>query len=139
MASTFNKFNAFVANVANGAINLGSDTLKVMLSNVAPVATNSIKSDITEIAACNGYTAGGNTATLVSSTQTSGLYTLTLNNVVFTASGGSIATFQYAILYDSTAATNPLIGWFSYGSGVTVNSGETLTVQWSGSGVLTLQ
>jgi hypothetical protein len=139
MASSFNKFNAFVANVANGAINLGSDTLKVMLSNVAPVATNSVKSDITEISAGNGYTAGGTQATLISSTQSGGIYTLSLNNVVFTASGGSIATFRYAVLYDSTAATSPLIGYFDYGSAVNVNSGETLTVQWSGSGVLTLQ
>src|SRR6266567_1198796 len=114
--ASFNKFNAFVADSANKVHNLGSDTLKVMLSDVAPVATNAVKADITEIAATNGYAAG--TATLVSSSQTSGLYTLKLNNVTFTASGGSFATFRYAVLYNSTAASGNLIGWFDYAAEV---------------------
>src|ERR1051326_8718544 len=89
--ASFNKFNAFVADIANKVHNLGSDTLKVMLTNTAPAATNAVKADITEIAAGNGYTAGGTQATLVSSAQSSGLYTLKLNNVTFTGSGGSNA------------------------------------------------
>src|ERR1700716_2428459 len=76
--ATFNKFNAFVADVANKVHNLGADTLKVMLTNTAPVATNAVKADTPEIAAGNGYTAGGTQATLVSSSQTSGTYALKL-------------------------------------------------------------
>src|SRR5690242_12338964 len=86
--ASFNKFNAFVADVANKVHNLGSDTLKVMLTNTAPVATNAIKSDITEIAAGNGYSAGGTAAALVSSAQSGGTYTLKLNNATYTASVG---------------------------------------------------
>ena len=56
--ANFNKFNAFVADVANKVHNLGSDTLKVLLTNTAPVATNAVKADLTEIAAGNGYSAG---------------------------------------------------------------------------------
>lgn len=65
--AAFNKFNAFVEAVAEKVHNLGADTLKVMLTNVAPVATNSVKADLTEIAAGNGYTAGGTAATISSS------------------------------------------------------------------------
>jgi hypothetical protein len=136
--AAFNKFNGFVSDLAAKTHNLGSDTLMVMLSNTAPSASNIAKTDITEIAAGNGYTAGGAAATLVSSGQTSGLYKLILNNVTFTASGGSIATFRYAVLYNSTASR--LIGWYDYGTTVTVTSGNSFQVQFDGTnGVLQLQ
>ena len=61
--AAFNKFRAFVEDEAEKVHNLGSDTLKVLLTNVAPVNTNSVKADLTEISAGNGYSAGGATAT----------------------------------------------------------------------------
>lgn len=63
--ASFNKFHAFVEAIAEKVHDLGSDTLKVMLTNVAPVATNAIKADLTEIGAGNGYAAGGATVTIV--------------------------------------------------------------------------
>src|SRR3979490_2905625 len=99
--ASFNKFNAFVADVSNKVHNLGSDTLKIMLTNTAPAATNAVKTDITEITAGNVCTAGGGQATLVSSSQSSGTYALKLNNVTFTASSGSIGPFRYCVLYNS--------------------------------------
>ena len=57
--ATFNKFNQFVQDLANGKHNLGSNSLNVMLTNTAPVATNQVLTDLTEITAGNGYTAGG--------------------------------------------------------------------------------
>jgi hypothetical protein len=137
--ANFNKFNAFVADVASKVHNLGSDNLKVLLSNTAPVSTNAVKADLTEIAAGNGYSAGGTQATLVSSSQSSGTYTLKLNNVTFTASSGSIATFRYAVLYNSTPGAGNLIGWYDYGTTLSVTSGNSFTVQFDGTnGVLTL-
>jgi hypothetical protein len=127
--ASFNKFNAFVADLAAKVHNLGSDTLKIMLTDTAPVATNTVKSSITEIGAGNGYSAGGAQATLVSSAQSSGLYKLVLNNVTFTASGGSIAQFRYAVLYNATAASGNLIGWWDYGSEVNVTNGNSFQVQ----------
>ena len=70
--AAFNKFNQFVADTQNGVHNISSDTLKFMLTNVAPVATNSVKADLTEISAGNGYTAGGTAVAITSSTQTGG-------------------------------------------------------------------
>jgi type IV pilus biogenesis protein CpaD/CtpE len=138
--ATFNKFNAFVADVANKVHNLASDTLKVMLTNTAPVATNAVKSDITEIAAGNGYSAGGTQATQVSSAQSGGTYTLKLNNVTYTASVGSIGAFRYAVLYNSTPVSGNLIGYWDYGTNLTVTAGNSFQVQFDGTnGVLQLQ
>lgn len=127
--ASFNKFNAFVENVAEGVHDLGSDTLKVLLTNTAPVATNSTVSDLTEISAGNGYTAGGETPTISSSAQSSGTYKLVLADVSWTASGGSIGPFRYAVLYNDTPSSpaDPLIGWHDYGSSITLADGESLT------------
>jgi hypothetical protein len=137
--ATFNKFNSFVEAVAEKVHNLGSDTLKVMLTNSAPVASNTQKSNLTEISAGNGYTAGGTAPTITSSSQTSGTYKLVLADVVFTASGGTIGPFRYAVLYNSTATNSELIGWWDYGSPITLADTETFT--WDAdptNGVLTL-
>jgi hypothetical protein len=126
--ATFNKFNQFVADVANKVHNLGSDSLKILLTNTAPTSSNAVKADLTEISAGNGYTAGGNTAALTSSSQTAGLYKLILANpATWTAAGGSIGPFRYAVLYNSTAASGNLIGYWDYGSAVTLAVGETFT------------
>jgi hypothetical protein len=138
--ATFNKFNAFVENLAEGVHNLGSGTLKVMLTNSAPVNTYTIKTDVTEIGAGNGYTAGGATVTTSSSAQTSGTYRLVCADVVFTASG-AVGPFRYAVLYNDTPTSpaDPLIGWWDYGSALTLANGETFTVDFDGSnGVLSL-
>jgi len=139
--AAFNKFDAFVEHLSEGVHDLGSDTLKIMLTNSAPVAGNSVKTDLTEITAENGYSAGGTAATLTSSSQTSGTYKLVLGDVVFTASGGTIGPFRYAVLYNDTPTSpaDPLIGWYDYGSSVTLNAAETFTVDFDASnGVLTL-
>ena len=114
--------------------------LKVLLTNTAPVATNSVKADLTEISAGNGYTAGGNSAGVSSSSQTSGTYKLVLADpATWTASGGTIGPFRYAVLYNDTAASDDLIGWWDYGSSVTLADGETFKVDFDPTnGVLTL-
>lgn len=131
--AAFNKFNAFVEHVNEKVHNLGADTLKVMLTNTAPVATNSVLADLTEIAAGNGYSAGGTAPTISSSAQSSGTYKLVLADVVFTASGGTIGAFRYAVLYNDTPTSpaDPLIGWWDYGSAITLNDTETFTVDFS--------
>ena len=127
--ATFNKFNAFVENIAEGVHNFQSHTLKVMLTNSAPAAGNSVRTDITEISAGNGYTAGGATVTTSSSSQTSGTYRLVCADVVFTASG-AVGPFRYAVLYNDTPTSpaDPLVGWWDYGSALTLQNGETFTV-----------
>jgi hypothetical protein len=134
--AAYNKFNQFVEDMPKKVHNLGTsaDSLKVMLTNTAPVATNAIKTDITDISAGNGYTAGGTATTISSSAQTSGTYKIVTADVVFTASGGSIGPFRYAVLYNDTPTSpaKPLIAWWDYGSAVTLASGETFTVDFDG-------
>jgi hypothetical protein len=135
------KHFAFVENVAEKVHNLGADTLRFLLTNVAPTNANSVKADLTEIAAGSGYTAGGTAATISSSAQTSGLYTLIVGDVVFTASG-AMATFRYTSFYNDTPTSpaDPLIQSYDYGSAVSLQSGETFTVDTDqGAGILTLQ
>ena len=140
--ATYVKFQPFVENLAEKGMNLGSDTLRLVLTNTAPVNTQSLLDLVTNHpppAAVNGYTAGGNTITISSSSQTSGTYKLVLADSVFTALGGTIGPFRYAILYDDTSTGDMLIGYWDYGSSITLADGETLT--WnadSGTGVLTL-
>jgi hypothetical protein len=137
--ATFTKFQSFVEAVAEKSHNLGADTLKVMLCNTAPVNTNTIKANLTEISAGNGYTAGGTAASISSSAQSSGTYKLVLADVVFTASGGSIGPFRYAVLYNDTATSDELIAFWDYGSSITLASGETFTVDFDATnGVLQL-
>ena len=136
--ATFVKYQKGVEALVEG-INAGSDAWKVALSNRTPVvASDATLTDASEISAGNGYTAGGNAATTSSSTQTSGTYKLILNSpTAWTASGGSIGPFQYAILYDST--TDNLIGYWDYGSAVTLSTGESFSVVLDGTnGVFTV-
>lgn len=137
--ATFTKFNSFVENLAEGVMNLGADTLKIMLTNSAPLATNTVKANLTEISAGNGYSAGGPTVTITSSSQSSGTYSLVGNDVVITASGGSVGPFRYAVLYDDTPTSpaDPLIAFWDYGSSITLASGESLTVDF-GANILTV-
>lgn len=128
--AAFNKFNQFVQDLATKVHNLNADTLRIALTNTAPVATNAIFSDIVEIGAGNGYTAGGNVATFSSGAQASGTYKLVLADVTFTASGGSINAFRYAVVYNATPVSplKPLICWFDYGTAITITSGNSFTV-----------
>ena len=135
----YNKFYSFVLDLATKVHNLNSDTLKVMLTNTAPVATNTIAANITEISAGNGYSAGGSVAAFVSGNQSSGTYTLVLSPVTFTAAGGSIGPYRYAVLYNSTAASGNLIAWWDYGTNITLTNGNSFTVKLDDAGkILTI-
>lgn len=124
--ATYVKFQPFVEALAEKVHNLGSDTLKIALTNGAPNVAWDQLADVTQIANGNGYTTGGTQATIASSAQSAGTYKLVLNDVVFTASG-SMGPFQWAVLYNDTAAGDELIAYWDYGSAVTLTSGDTFT------------
>jgi hypothetical protein len=126
--ATFTFFNSFKEALPEKAHNLGSDTLKWMLTNVAPVATNTVKADLTEIAAGFGYTAGGATVAASASSQTGGTYSLVLAAATFTAAAGDFAPFRYIVLYNDTAASDELIGWLDYGTSYTLTDTNTFTI-----------
>lgn len=137
--ASYNKFNSFAEAIAEKVHNLGSDQLVVALtaSANAPVATNSQLSNLTQISYTNLSSRNITTST---SSQSSGTYKLVLNDLVLTASGGSVATFRYVVIYNDTATNDELICWFDYGaSGVTLADGETFTIDFDGTnGLFTL-
>jgi hypothetical protein len=133
--ATFTKFQPFVEAVAEKKHNLGSDQLVIALTNTVPVNTNAVLTDITQISYTNLSTRNVTTS---ASAQTTGTYKLTLADLVLTASG-AVATFRYVVLYNDTATNDDLIGWWDYGSAVTLANGETFTIDFDGSaGVLTI-
>jgi hypothetical protein len=138
--AAFQKFQPFVEALANKVHNLNSDQLKVTLTNTQPAATAAQFSDITEISAGNGFTAGGNISSTVTSTQTDGTYKLVLGDpATWTAAGGSVGPFQWAVLYNDGAANKEVIGYWNYGSPVTLADGESFSVDFdAATGVLTL-
>ena len=121
-------FFSFIEAAMEKKHNLSSDTLKWMLTNTAPSTSNTVKADITEISAGNGYSAGGATWGSVTSTSSSGTYYLNGADVTWTASGGTMATFRYAVLYNDTATNDELICYIDYGVGLSYGVGLTHTI-----------
>jgi hypothetical protein len=132
--ATYNKFQSFVEALAEKIHNLGSDTLKVALTNSAPSAANTQLSDITQITYTN---LSSRTLVTSSSSQTSGVYALVIADLVLTASGGSVGPFRYIVIYNDTATNDELVAWFDYGSAITMADNETLTLDF-GANLLTL-
>ena len=122
--ATGNPFNAFIEYVNEKAIDWANDTFVIALTNVAPVATNSVLADITEIAYTN---LSSRPLTIAAAGQSSGTYTATANQLTLTASGNG-ATFRYVVAYDDTATGDPLVGWWDYGSAVTMVNGDTFII-----------
>lgn len=139
--ASFQKFQDFVEQLAKGVhqLHAAGHTLKVYLSNTAPdAAADAVKADLAEISAGNGYAAGGADIQNDAS-ETGGTLTVTAVDVVFTASGGSIGPFRYAVIYNDTPTSpaDPLVAWYDYGSSITIGDGETFTVDF-GASLLTL-
>lgn len=132
----FNKINQFVEDLAHAFHDLDAPghTLEFALTTNAnaPVATNSILGDLTQIAYTN---LSARAITKTSSAQTTGTYKLTLTDLVLTASG-AVATFRHSAMFNQTQTSpvDPLIGWYDHGSDVTLANGETYTYDFDGSG-----
>lgn len=126
--ATYNKFNQYVLDLVNGVHDWDAHTYKLMLTNTAPVATNSVKADLTEIAAGNGYTAGG-AATTITTSVSSGTSKAVGTDVTWTASGGTVGPFRYVVLYNDTPTSpaDPLVAWWDYGSALTLGIGDSFT------------
>lgn len=138
--ATFTKFHEFIKRLGNKEDDLDSDTFKAYLSNTAPnVATHTVKADIAEISAGNGYTAGGATLTSVTWAETgagTGIWQWSAADVSWTASGGDIATHRYLIVYNDTHASDALVGYVDRGSSATIVNGSTRTWDIGANGLL---
>jgi hypothetical protein len=129
----YNPFDDFSEQLVRGVQNFGTDAFKIALTNSAPIVSNTILANITQIAAGNGYTLGGTAIASIAINENLGTTTVTGTQVVFTASGGSIGPFRYAVLYNDTATSppKPLVAWWDYGSSITLNDTDTFTVKFN--------
>lgn len=135
--ATFNKVNDFVQNAVHN-MDLESDQVVIALSNTAPSSEasnpatdgNGVLANVTQIAYTN---LSSRNVTTSSSTQTGGTYKLVLADITLTSSGGATGPFRYVYIYNDTAAApaDPLIGYYDYGSSLTLNDGDSLTVDFS--------
>ena len=141
-ASTLTLFQDFKEQLAKGKHDLSAHSFKVCLSNTAPSASaNTVLADITQIAAGNGYVSGGFDLDSETLSETGGVAKWTIADEVITAAGGSMAAFRYAVVYNDTQSTpaKPVVGFYDYGSSVTLGDGESLTLDFDGTnGVLTI-
>lgn len=130
-SASYNKFQDYAEQLNKAVHNWSSHTFKAVLCNTAPVATNSVLADLTQISNGGGYTGGAGGGVLLDSvtlTETSGTAKLTIADEVITASGGSIGPFRYVAIYNDTATSDPLVGWYDYGSNITLTDGESFTL-----------
>ena len=130
--ATYNKFQAWAENMVEVA-NLGTDQFVIALTNTLPTAANSVLADITQISYTN---LSSRNVTTTSSSQASGTYTLVLADLTLTASG-SVGPFRYVVLFDDTPTSpaDPLVGWWDYGSSITMASGETFLIDFTGAAI----
>lgn len=138
--ATFNKFNDFVEQVGLKQHELNADPLFVYLSNEAPLATDATRADIADLATGGGYTAGGIDTLNTASESPAGTMTVVGTDVVWTATVGGFGPFRYAILYNQVGGlltTNKLIGWWDYGSSISLLVNDTFTVDF-GASILTV-
>lgn len=131
--AAYNKFNDFVEQLARAVHNWSSHTFKAALSNTAPVATNTVLADITQISSGGGYTAGaggGLTLDTVTLTETTGTAKVTIADEVFTATGASVGPLRYVVIYNDTATSpaDALVCWYDYGASITLLDTETFTI-----------
>lgn len=130
--AAFNKFQTFVGDVAHALHDMKTGTVQiyqVYLTNTLPVSTNTVYNTPADLATANGYTAGGVSIGTITGAQAAGVFSFSGGtNPSWTAAGGSIGPFEYAVLYNVTSPTKPLIGWWDYGGPITLTNGNTFTV-----------
>jgi hypothetical protein len=140
--AAFNKFNDFVEQLGLKTHNLNTDVIAVALSNTAPSATDTVLAlggAHPPPASANGYATSSNDIQNTWSENPAGTGELVAVDLVITASGGTIGPFRYVILYNYTNSPTigNLIGWYDYGTSITLQDTETFTVDFD-TNVLTL-
>lgn len=137
--ASFVKVNSFVEALAEKVHNLGSDQLKIALTNTDPTASLTNYAGITSpIAATNLSGATPFNVTTSSSAQTGGTYKLVCADLVLTATG-AVGPFRYVVLFNDTAASDEAIAYWDRGSSVTMANTDTFTIDFDGAGgVLTI-
>lgn len=134
--ASYSKVNSFVEAVAEKAHNLGSDQLVIALTNTAHTSSWTQLSDLTQVSYTN---LSSRNITTSSSAQTSGTYKLVLADITLASTGGTTGAFRYVYIYNDTSTSDLLIGYYDYGSSITLQDGDSLLIDFDATnGVLTI-
>ena len=140
--ATVTLFQQFKENLGKAVSNFTADanctvTVALCASANAPVATNSVLADLTQISYTN---LSSRVVTGITWEHVTGTAPMTATDLVLTASGGAVAAFRYIVFYDDdpTSPADPLIGFLDYGSALTLADGESLTLDFGSNGILTI-
>ena len=136
--AAFIKIDQFVEDLCAGVHNLASDNLTIALCATADtivVATDAVLADLSQIV----YTdCSSRLCVPTSCDETAGTAKLIIPDLVLTSTG-TVGPFQWVVLYNATPVAGPLIGYYNYGSALTLGNGETFTINFDGAaGVLTV-
>lgn len=139
--ASFVKYQQFAVDLAAGVHTLttAGSQLKVCLSNTAPtVATDAVLADVTQIAYTNITETMPADTTNVGAETPGGTWDVSGTDITLNATG-NVATFQYVILYNDTPTSpaDPLIGYWDYGSSVSMVSGDSFTINF-GANIFTI-
>jgi len=133
--ASFAKVNSFVEALAEKKINLAGTGLTIALTNTAHTSTWTKLADLTQVSYDN---CSSRVITVSTSAQTAGTYKLVCADLTLTATG-AVGPFQYVYIYDDSATDDDLVGYYDYGSAVTLASGDTFTIDFDATnGVLTI-
>ena len=133
MAASFNKFESFVLVLGTGDHHLEAegDMFKSYLTNNAPSASaDNNKADLVGATEEHGYTAED---VQNDYTETAGTGTMTCVDITITAAGGTVGPFRYVVMYNDTHASDALVCWWDYGSSITLQDGESFTIDFAAS------
>lgn len=126
--STFTRFHGLAEEIAKGNHAFGTHTYKAYLSNAAPnAATHLVKADIAEIAAGNGYPAGGVAATC-SVVRTGNVAEVRISADGQITATGPVGPFRYLIFWNAT--NNNLVGYADYGVAISLGNGEVFNINY---------
>ena len=139
MTSTLQKNYFFTLDLGSKVHNLNAtDTLKLAFTNTAPTTATHVYADIVSPLALTNM-ATSPALTSVTYTETTGTATLGAATWTGTSQTGNFGPFQYIVLYNDSATSKNVIGWWDYGSALTLAgaNGDQFTITFA-SGILTI-
>lgn len=140
--ATFAKANDWVENESE-VVDLDGDQFLVALSNTAPASetnnpltdTKGVLANVTQISYTN---LSSRNLTRNASVQTGGTYKLDFDDLVLTATGGSVGPFRYIYVVDDTPTSpaDPIVGVYDLVTPVTITDGSSRTLKFDANGFL---
>lgn len=137
MSITLQKNYYFTLDCGLQVHKLDTNTLKLAFTDTAPTTATHVYADITSpLALTNMNTSVALTGT--GYTQSTGTSTLAASTWTGTSQTGNFGPFRYVVVYNDSATSKNVIGWYDLASEVTLNgaNGDQITLTFA-SGILT--